>query len=159
MKIKPTYVIAAALIAVSLVLAYDAFTSYVSPYLSVSEIVRNNSSYSNRDIQVLGKVANGSSTWAQDGSFLFDLTDEQSTISVTSRASVPQNFQENQDVVVVGRLLSPGNLNASEILVKCPSKYEGGNTSLLNDPIFLIAIILGAATLVYYVGFILLKKG
>lgn len=159
MKIKPTYVIAAVLIAVSLVLAYDAFTSYVSPYLSVSEIVRNNSSYSNRDIQVLGKVANGSSTWAQDGSFLFDLTDEQSTISVTSRASVPQNFQENQDVVVVGRLLSPGNLNASEILVKCPSKYEGGNTSLLNDPIFLIAIILGAATLVYYVGFILLKKG
>lgn len=159
MKIKPTYVIAAALIAVSLVLAYDAFTSYVSPYLSVSEIVRNNLSYSNRDIQVLGKVANGSSTWAQDGSFLFDLTDEQSTISVTSRASVPQNFQENQDVVVVGRLLSPGNLNASEILVKCPSKYEGGNTSLLNDPIFLIAIILGAATLVYYVGFILLKKG
>ena len=158
MKIKPTYVIAAALIAVSLILAYDAFTSYISLYLSVSEVARNNSAYINRDVQVLGKVANGSSTWAEDGSFLFDLTDGQYTIKVICRESIPQNFKENQDVVVIGKLLSPDHLNSSEILVKCPSKYEGGDVSLLNDPVFLVAIVLGAAALVYYVVFVLLRK-
>jgi len=158
MKIKPTYVIVGVLIVVSVALAYDAFTSYISPYLSVSEVVKNNSAYANKDVQVLGKVVNGSSGWADDGSFLFNLTDGLYTIGVTYSQSVPQNFKEDQDVVVIGRLLSPYHLNASEMLVKCPSKYEGGETSLLADPVFIVAIVLGAAALIYYVVFVLLKK-
>jgi cytochrome c-type biogenesis protein CcmE len=158
MKIKPTYVIAGILIILSVALAYDAFNSYIDPYLSVSEVVENNSAYANKDVQVLGKVVNGSSGWMDDGSFLFNLTDGLHTIRVTYSQNVPQNFMENQDVVVIGRLLSPFNLNASEMLVKCPSRYEGGETSLLSDPVFIAAIVLAAAALIYYVVFVLLRK-
>lgn len=158
MKIKPTYVIVGILAIISIALAYDAFTSYIDPYLSVSEIVKNSSAYANKDVQVLGKVVNGSSDWADSGSFLFNLTDGQYTIRVTYSQSVPQNFMENQDVVVIGKLLSPYNLNASEMLVKCPSRYEGGETSMLSDPVFIAAIVLASATLIYYVVFVLLRK-
>lgn len=158
MKIKYTYIIVGALIVVSIILAYDAFTSYINPYLSVSEIAENNAAYANQNVQVLGTVANGSRGWAEDGSFLFNLTDGQHTIKVTYNGGPPQNFNEDQQVVVVGNVVSPHHLNASEILVKCPSKYEGEETSLLSNPVFLIAIIIGSATLIYYVVFVLLKK-
>lgn len=159
MKIKYTYIIIVILIVVSVILAYDAFSSYINPYLNVSEIVENNATYINSgEVQVLGIVVNGSSGWADDGSFLFNLTDGRHAIKVTFELSPPQNFQEGQQVVVIGKLVSRYHLNASEILVKCPSKYEGGESSLLTNPVFLIAIIIGTAALIYYVVFIILKK-
>lgn len=158
MKAKYTYIIVAVFIVVSVALAYDAFSSYVNPYLSVTDVAKNNVAYVNKDVQVLGKVVNGSSGWADDGSFHFDLTDMQSTIRVTYGASPPANFQEGQEVVAKGTIVSPSHLDASEILVKCPSKYESGETSLLADPVFIIAIVAGAAALIYYVAAVLLKK-
>lgn len=158
MKIKYTYIIVGVLIVVSIVLAYDAFTSYIDPYLSISEIAENNPTYVNKKVQVLGTVVNGSSRWAEDGSFLFNLTDDNNVIEVTYEGSRPPNFNEGQQVVVIGELVSQYHLNASEMLVKCPSKYEGGETSMLNNPVFLLAIIIGSAALIYYVVFIILRK-
>lgn len=158
MKTKYKYIIIAVFIVVSIALAYDAFSSYVNPYLSVTDVAQNNVTYANRDVQVLGKVVNGSSGWAQDGSFHFDLTDLQSTIKVTYGVSPPANFQEGQEVVAKGTIVSPSHLDASEILVKCPSKYESGETSLLADPVFIVAIVLGSGALVYYVASVLLRK-
>jgi cytochrome c-type biogenesis protein CcmE len=158
MKIKYTYLIVGALIVVSIILAYDAFTSYINPYLSVSDIAENNAEYVNmEEIKVLGTAVNGSSGWAEDGSFLFNLTDGQSTIKVTSK-SRPEIFVEGEQVLVEGKLVSPYHLNASEIFFTCKSEYEGGETSLLSNPVFLIAIIIGSAALVYYVVFMILKK-
>jgi len=158
MKIKYTYIIVGALIVVSIILAYDAFTSYINPYLNVSDIAENNAEYVNmEEIKVLGTAVNGSSGWAEDGSFLFNLTDGQSTIKVTSK-SRPENFVEGEQVLVKGKLVSQYHLNASEIFFTCKSEYEGGESSLLSNPVFLIAIVIGSAALIYYVVSILLKK-
>ncbi len=160
MRIKYTYIIVGLLVVVSIVLAYDAFTSYVTPYLSVSEVIQNNATYvAGGKIQVLGTVANNSSDWTEDGSFLFSLTDGQQAITVTYEGSPPQNFKEGQQVVVIGEIVSRNHLSASEMLVKCPSKYEGEESSLLSNPVFLIAGIIGSAALIYYVVFIVLRKG
>lgn len=158
MKSRYTFIIIGALIVVSIILAYDAFTSYISPYLSVSEIAENSAAYTNKEVQVLGTVVNGSSRWAEDSSFLFNLTDGQHTLGVTYVGNLPPSFNEGQQAVVIGNLVSPYNLHASEMLVKCPSKYAGGESSLLADPVFLIAIVLGVAALIYYVVFMLRKK-
>lgn len=158
MKNKYTYIIVGVLIVVSIILAYDASTSYINPYLTVSEIAKNNAKYINEEVQVLGLVVNGSSGWVEDYSFFFNLTDGQYTIKVIYQGNLPSGFNEGQQVVVIGTLVSPYNLNASEMLVKCPSKYEGEETSLLIDPVFLIAIILGVAALIYFVVFMLLKR-
>ncbi len=158
MKIRYTYIIVGALVVVSIVLAYDALTSYISPYLSVSDVAEYDAAYINKDVQVLGVVVNGSSDWAEDGSFLFNITDGQYGIKVTYIGTSPQNFKEGQQVVVIGQLISPNHLIASEMLVKCPSKYEGEEQSLLGNPVFFVAMLIGSAALVYYIGSIVLKK-
>jgi cytochrome c-type biogenesis protein CcmE len=136
------------LIVVSGALAYDAFTSYMNPYLTVSQVVENSATYySKEEIQVIGTVANGSVRY-ENTSMVFNLVDEKSVLKVNYEGSPPQNFQEGKQVVVIGKLLSTGVLEAHEMLVKCPSKYGGGGESLLTDPIFLIAILLGFGAIV-----------
>jgi len=158
MRIKYTYIIVGALIAVSIIIAYDASTSYINPYLSVSDVVENSAAHINEEVQVLGMVVNGSSDWAEDGSFFFNLTDGQHTIKVTYNGNLPQGFNEGQQAVVIGNVVSSYDLTAVEILVQCPSKYEGGEASLLADPVFLIAMLLGCGALVYFVVFTLSKR-
>lgn len=150
-KIKHTHIIVAALLVLSAALAYNAFTSYINPYLTVSQLVGNSSTYLNKDIQIVGTVANGSTHWGEDGSLLFDLTDGESTINVAYKGSPPQNFKEGEEVVVIGKLISLQTVKSSQMLVKCPSKYEGGGSSLLGDPIFLTAMVLGLAAIAYFV--------
>lgn len=131
----------------SAALAYDAFTTYVSPYLSVSQVTGNSATYLNEDIQVLGTIANGSVTYINTA-IVFNLIDEKSMIEVNYTGTPPQNFQEGIQAVVVGKLTSSSTMEASQMLVKCPSKYEGGEQSLLAEPIFLTAILLGAGAIV-----------
>ncbi len=156
-RIKYTYIIAIVLIVLSGALAYDAFSSYISPYLTVSQVVRNSATHLNEDIQVLGTVANGSVTY-QNASMVFNLVDEESMIKVNYAGSPPQNFREDTQVVVIGKLISPDTVEASQMLVKCPSKYEGEGRSLLADPIFLAAILLGSGAVVGTVVSIAWKK-
>jgi cytochrome c-type biogenesis protein CcmE len=110
-------------------------------------VVKNTATYLNQDIQVLGTVANGSVTY-KNTSMIFNLTDEESAITVNYTGSPPQNFQEGKQVVVIGRLTSPNTLEASQMLVKCPSKYVGEGKSLFADPIFLAAILLGSGAII-----------
>jgi len=135
------------LIVLSGALAYDAFSSYISPYLTVSQVVRNSETYLNGNIKVLGTVANGSVTY-ENTSMVFNLVDEESTVKVNYTGSPPPNFQEGTQVVVIGKLVSPDTIEGYDMLVKCPSKYEGGGKSLLADPIFLAAILLGSGAIV-----------
>ena len=158
MKIKPAYVILAILAILSIVLAYDAFTSYVNPYLTVSQIVENGAAYVNKEVQVLGLVANGSVGWNGSASISFNLTDLKSELAVLYQGPPPQNFNEGQQVVVIGRLVSLYHMDSSQMLVKCPSKYEGQQNSLLTDPIFVIAMVLGGIGLAYFVATTVLKK-
>lgn len=123
MKIKPVHIIVVALVLISAILAYDAFTSYINPYLTVSQVA-GDENYINNEVQILATVANGSVQWGEDGSLLFDITDGQATLAVTYSGSQPQGFKEGQKVVAIGELTSPHHMNATQLLVKCPSKYE-----------------------------------
>ncbi len=122
----------------------------MNPYLTVSQVVENSATYDNRaEIQVLGNVANGSVKY-EDAFMVFNLIDEESVITVnyTGTPRPPQNFQPGGQVVVVGKLVSPSTIEGRDMLVKCPSKYEGEGKSLLTDPIFLAAILLGSGAIV-----------
>ena len=123
MKIKPVHIIVVALVVLSAILAFDAFSSFINPYLTVSDVVVNEE-YIGKEIQILDTVANGSVNLREDGSLLFNLTDGQATIAVTYSGIQPQGFKEGQKIIVIGRLTSPYHVNATQLLVKCPSKYE-----------------------------------
>jgi len=114
---------------------YDTFNSYITPYLTASQIVRNSEEYLNQEVQIIGFIVNDSTSY-HDGAMLFNLTDGEATIRVTYTGSPPQNFMEGEEVVTIGTVVSFYSVDASEILVKCPSKYESGRSFLFSEPIF-----------------------
>ncbi len=123
MKLKPVHIIVALLIVVSAILAIDAFSSYVNPYSTVSEIAGDDS-YIGREVQILADIANRSIHWDEAGSLLFNITDGEATIAVTYSGVPPQSFTDRQKVVAIGVQTTPYHMNATQLLVKCPSKYE-----------------------------------
>lgn len=145
-KIKYSYIIAVALVALSIVLAFDAFTSYMSPYLSVSQAAAIEVGQDDEnEIRVIGFVANDSVV-IKNTSVTFNLVDEDSTITV-NYVGERKEFQEGREVVVIGTLVSQGLMEGHDMLVQCESKYEGGGESLLGDPIFLAAILIGSGAI------------
>lgn len=125
MKIQNKHIIIILLLAVSAGLAYDSISNYMNPYISVSDIAANTAQYEGRSLQIIGEVEPGSLILSDDGEISFTLIDEGGSIKVTYRGIPPQNLeQEGNQVVVLGTLGDDG-IESSELLVKCPSKYEG----------------------------------
>ncbi len=134
--------------------------TYVDPYHTVSQIVDNPETYINRQnqVQVMGTVVNGSIEQI-DGSLSFSLTDGNSTINVVYKGDPVPSFADGQQSVAVGRLVSPQTLQASQLLVKCPSKYDSQEqTSLFSTPLFPIALLVGSVAIGFSVVSVTLSK-
>lgn len=96
---------------------------FVDRYRSVSEVAEDTINFMNRHIQIIGNVTTGSiQILGQDISF--QITDGTSVLDVTYSGATPQNFVDSVEVVIAGSLISENNFKATEILTKCPSKYE-----------------------------------
>lgn len=60
----------------------------------------------------------------QDNKIAFVLTDGKNRLSVVYSGVVPDTFDRATEVVVEGKLTSDGTFTASNVLAKCPSKYD-----------------------------------
>jgi len=151
MKIQNKHIIIIILLAVSAGLAYDSISNYMNPYIPVSDIAANQAHYEGRSLQIIGVVEPGSLLRSDDGSISFTLIDDGGSIKVTYRGVPPQNLeQEGNQVVVLGTLGGDGEIESTQLLVKCPSKYEGEDQQGVSH-IFLAAIgvaLLGVGYLV-----------
>lgn len=63
----------------------------------------------------------------------FKISEQGVSMPVVYSKALPDTFQEGVEVVAHGRLDDQGTLHADEILVKCPSRYEGQPPTAL-DP-------------------------
>ena len=104
-------------------LAYGAtaFRSNLTPYVSFEQARSSPGA-----VQVAGKLVAGSDAVDKaTGSLVFTIQDDRSdTMRVAYHGPVPGNFKEATLVVAVGRF-KDGRLEAENLLVKCPSKYQG----------------------------------
>jgi cytochrome c-type biogenesis protein CcmE len=151
MKITNKHIIIVVLLALSAGLAYDSLSNYINPYVSVTEIVSKSTSYTGKSLQVMGKLSADSLERGDDGSLSFDLTDGSSYITVTYKGIPPQNLDPENEIVVVGSIQDGGTLQASQIMVKCPSKYEGEDSGQISH-VFIAGMgvaVLGAGYLAY----------
>jgi len=121
MIIKPIHIVVLVLLLLSAILAYDVVTSSLNPYVTVSQVA-GNSNYLQQDLQILASVANFSID--EQGALLVYLTDGNSTITAHYSGVPPQGLKTGQKIVAIGVLTAPGRFNATQLLVKCPSKYE-----------------------------------
>ena len=85
----------------------------------------------NRDIKVSGKVAKGSVRGEPTSkSFRFDLEDGKGhKLTIAYDRLLPDPFEEGRDAIVQGRL-EDGTLMASNLTVKCPSRYADGGKNM-----------------------------
>ena len=151
MKIQNKHIIIIILLVVSAGLAYDSVSNYVNPYIPVSDIAANQAQYEGKSLQIIGAVEPGSLIRTDDGSISFTLIDDGGSIKVTYRGVPPQNLEdEGNQVVVLGTLGDEGEIESTQLLVKCPSKYEGDDQQGYSH-VFLAAIgvaLLGVGYLV-----------
>jgi cytochrome c-type biogenesis protein CcmE len=106
-------------------LGYRGFSGSASYYYMVSEVVEKGDSVYGKNVRVNGDVVPGSVDWKPERLALsFVIADVGGSLPVTYKGIVPDAFKAGNEVVVAGKLNADGVLRATEILTKCPSKYE-----------------------------------
>jgi cytochrome c-type biogenesis protein CcmE len=107
--------------------AYLAFLGASSSwqyYLSVDEAVAGNQHLCGRRVRVSGRVVAGTvSIIEQHRVATFELAGNRHTLLATCRCSLPDNFREDIDVVVEGKLQT-NHLHGDKVITRCASKYE-----------------------------------
>ena len=106
-------------------LIYLSFGSSVSYYVTVSEFLARSAELHDTDVRVAGKIADSPIDWdTEDLELSFNITEGGETIKVIYQGAKPSGFKAGSDVLVEGRCNSDGVFRASQIILKCPSKYE-----------------------------------
>lgn len=118
-------IIAFVLLAGGVVLIILSSTNSGAYSLNINEVLKNRSTLKGHELRVSGTVVRGS---LSEGSTAFDHTfeiaDENGrTIRVTYHGALPDPFAEGRHVIVQGILQDNGVVEASQLIVKCPSKY------------------------------------
>ena len=98
-------------------------------YYTVSEVQSKGEELAGMGIRISGHVQPGSISPSADGTVVDFEIYEKSTgrsLEITYSGLIPDTFKDNAEVVVEG-VYSPSDpaFNASTLLAKCPSKYEG----------------------------------
>lgn len=120
---KKSYIAGAVVIVAALIFAMLSFKSTLTSYVSITEAMA-----SEHNVQVAGILAPGTTTYDADKNLLiFTLKDEEGEEMVVHyEKSKPANFENADKIVAVGKYDKMQRaFLANELLVKCPSKYEG----------------------------------
>ena len=115
------YAVGAVLVVAFLAYGTTSFKSNLTPYVSFEEASR-----SGKKVQVAGGLVENSTEYIDASEELqFDMVDEDgNTMTVHYDGVKPGNFEEAVQIVAVGSY-SDGVFHAEQLLVKCPSKYQG----------------------------------
>ena len=115
------YAVGAVLVVAFLAYGTTSFKSNLTPYVSFEEASR-----SGRKVQVAGGLVENSTKYVDESQELrFAMVDEDgNTLTVHYDGVKPGNFEEAVQIVAVGSYRD-GVFEAEQLLVKCPSKYQG----------------------------------
>jgi cytochrome c-type biogenesis protein CcmE len=106
-------------------LLYLSFGSSVSYYLTVSELLAEGVELYDTNVRVAGQIAEGPVDWNPEKLELrFNITEGGQTLSVIYEGAKPSGFQEGASILVEGKYNPDGIFRASQLIMKCPSKYE-----------------------------------
>ncbi len=115
------YVVGGVMIVAFLAFGATSFKSNLTPYVSFDEAMR-----AAGKVQVAGGLVADSTRYLEDTEQLsFGLVDEAGrTMPVVYTGVKPGNFEEATQIVAIGTW-KQGAFHADQLLVKCPSKYQG----------------------------------
>lgn len=130
------WLIAAGLLVVGVLAGFIIFDGLEAEtyFYSVDEAVAQGEDLVGKTVRVKGEVVTGTIEGkAGQLDRVFRIAEKGKTMSVSYRGVLPDTFQEGVEVVAQGRVNADYQLEADEVLVKCPSRYEGGPSSHPDD--------------------------
>jgi len=93
-------------------------------FMTVDEFFAQADQLEGKGTRINGEVVPGSIQWDASKLLLtFQLTSGKSVLNVQHHGVAPDTFQEGLSVVVEGKY-NNGTFTATQIMTKCPSKYE-----------------------------------
>ena len=119
---KKSYIVGGVVVVSALIMALYAFKSTLTTYVSVSE-----AKVARRPVQVAGIVVKGSKRYdLENNRLLFSLREDSGDeMLVEYGGSRPANFDDVTKIVSTGKYDKERQVFlATELLVKCPTKYE-----------------------------------
>lgn len=113
--------VGAVLILAFLAYGAGAFKSNLTPYVNFEEAMQSQSK-----VQIAGKLVQNSSAYHEaTQELVFSIFDESDqSMKIRYKGVKPSNFEEATQVVAVGSW-NGEDFDADQLLVKCPSKYQG----------------------------------
>ena len=123
MKIKKSYIVGGIVVLLAMVMAMYSFQSTLTSYVTVSE-----AKASKRPVQVAGIVVAGTDRYdLKSNNLVFVLREDGGDeMQVEYDGPRPGNFDNVTKVVAIGKYEPKEQVFvARELLVKCPTKYEG----------------------------------
>jgi len=122
MNRRQYYLVGTVVIVIFLILAISSFRESMTPYVNFTE-----ARASGETVQIIGKLVPGSSAYDTSRVGLsFQLTSQEGELLpvIYSSGAKPANFEEASEIVVIGKY-DGEKFVADQLLVKCPSKYQG----------------------------------
>ncbi len=113
------------IIAVFMAWSVNSFISTTITYVSLEDVADSDGT-----VQVMGKIDFASVNFDTENSrFSFDITDLEEPesnrrLKIVYGGTIPGNFDQAKSVVAKG-IYQDGVLVTKQLLVKCPSKYQG----------------------------------
>jgi cytochrome c-type biogenesis protein CcmE len=96
--------------------------------MTVTELANSQDTVTGEQIRAGGNVVIGSIQRGDLGEGVrFEMTDGTSTLPVVYDGVVPDIFADHAEVIVTGTLRSDGVFEATELLTKCPSRFESAD--------------------------------
>jgi cytochrome c-type biogenesis protein CcmE len=120
---KKSYIIGGAIIILAMIMAMYSFKSTLTPYVTVREAKAGK-----RPVQVAGIPVTGTERYdLKSNNLIFTLREDGGDEMVVEYDGPrPGNFDDVTKVVAIGTYEPNRNIfTARELLVKCPTKYEG----------------------------------
>ena len=113
------------ILAAVIYLLYLSFGDSVSYYVKVSEFFERIDELADTNVRVAGNVADAPVEWnAEDIELLFTLTEGGRNMTVIYNGAQPAGFKAGSTILAEGKYGSDDIFRASQIIMKCPSKYE-----------------------------------
>lgn len=123
MNKKTRNILVIAILAITIgFVAFEALNTFGNVYISVDAVVAKPDLYIGRTLQVKGTLQPGSLSITSANVTLV-IAGDNATLLVLLVGEVPDMI-DGQEIVAVGSLDSANLLRATQLLVKCPSKYE-----------------------------------
>lgn len=114
-------------IVLTLAIGYLVFSSVSSSsayYMTIGELKAAGASLGDRKVRVAGVLVGDTVKWdARQIQLDFVITDGREQLAVSYKGARPDMFRDGAETVVEGAY-SDGLFRATNLLLKCPSKYE-----------------------------------